>query len=335
MQRLPLLALALIAVSCTRPAVDRPKIGLAPRVAGPSSTADFRGSLEAAAAGNADLAVAEGEDTQAEQNAQAVSLLDAGCRAVALAPIDVGYLDPVIKEAKAKRSPVVFFGLEPHRKVMRSWDKLFFVGTRREDFGAAQGEILAELWRSDPSADRDRDGTLSFVVLAAAGDGDGAARQAEATTKALAAASVPSATLDKEEAGEGVEAARKRASAALAVYGQKIEAFVCQNEDLALGAAEALKAAGYKGKKRVPVVGAELGSASGEMPEAVAAALASGEIVGTVAQDSAAQGRAVFDLAYALARGAAPRSSGLKIADAKYVWVPCRKVTKASLAPEP
>jgi methyl-galactoside transport system substrate-binding protein len=114
----------------------------------------------------------------------------------------------------------------------------------------------------------------------------------------------------------------------LAKYGDKIEAIICDDDVTALGAIDALKTAGYyKGKKRMPVVGAD----EGELPEAVTAALASGSLLGTAVTDTTSQGKAVFDLVYALAKGAAPGRSGWKITDAKYVWVPCRKMTKDDL----
>ena len=78
----------------------------------------------------------------------------------------------------------------------------------------------------------------------------------------------------------------------------------------------------------MPVVGAD----EGEPPDSVAAALASGELLGTAVKDQVGQGKAVFDLSYALARKAAPSKSGWKITDAKYVWVPCKKITKDSLS---
>jgi len=134
--------------------------------------------------------------------------------------------------------------------------------------------------------------------------------------------------LGSETAAGGIAAAQQKAAALLAKYGDKIEAFICDDDETALGAADALKAAGYfKGKKRMPVVGA----GEGEISEAIGAAIASGSLLGTAETDSAGQAKAVFDLAYALAKGVASWRSGLKITDAKYVWVPCKKITKDNL----
>jgi len=44
--------------------------------------------------------------------------------------------------------------------------------------------------------------------------------------------------------------------------------------------------------------------------------------------DAKNQGKATFDLAYALATGASPANAGWTMTDTKYVWVPYQKVTK-------
>jgi methyl-galactoside transport system substrate-binding protein len=336
MHRLTILALALIAASCSQSDAAKPRIGLVPRSADDAVGAVIRKSIEASAQGKAELAVADSQDRQSVQNAQAGSLFDKELESIAIDPVDESFLDPIIKQAKAKRVPVVFFGLEPPRKSMRSWDKLFFVGTRREDVGTAQGELLASSWKANPAADRDKDGVLQYVALTAAGEEQESARQAEAASKALDAAGIPNVMLAQEFVEGGVEAARKKTAALIAVHGERIEAFLCRDDDMALGAASALRAAGYsKAKRHTLVVGASVGGGSGELSAKVAAAIESGALVGTAFPDPAAQGKAIFDLSYALARGTAPWRAGWRITDAKYVWVPCKKIAKADLPPKP
>jgi methyl-galactoside transport system substrate-binding protein len=112
--------------------------------------------------------------------------------------------------------------------------------------------------------------------------------------------------LVSESGGGGIEAARQKAAALIGKYGDKIEAFICDDDETALGAIEALKAAGYfKGKKRMPVVGA----GGGEPSEAIASALASGSLLGTAERDRGGIGKAVFDLAYTLAKNKIGRAS--------------------------
>ena len=57
-------------------------------------------------------------------------------------------------------------------------------------------------------------------------------------------------------------------------------------------------------------------------------AIADGTLLGTVLNDAKNQGKATFDLAYALAKNTDVTKAGWDIADGKYVWVPYQKVTK-------
>jgi methyl-galactoside transport system substrate-binding protein len=330
MKRLPIvfIALALMAASCAPSNKAKPRLGLAMRSFDDPVSVVIRGTIETAALDKAELAIIDGQNQQSAQNLQIDSLFDTKLKAIAINPIDGFSLGPVIEKAKKNQVPIVFFGLEPSDEWMRSWDKLFFVGSRQTEAGTAQGEILSAYWKSGPAADRNKDGSLQYVSLTAVPLGQDAGAQAEAATKAMNAAGIRTVMLASESAAGGDSAARRKMASLLGKYGDKIEAVICDDDETALGAIDALKAAGFdKGKKRMPVVGA----GEGELPEAVAAALASGSLLGTAHTDTVSQGKAVFDLAYALARGASPARSGWRINDAKYVWVPWTKFTKGNL----
>ncbi len=57
-------------------------------------------------------------------------------------------------------------------------------------------------------------------------------------------------------------------------------------------------------------------------------AIADGSLLGTVQSDPTSQGRAAFDIAYALAKGQDPTSAGWELSDSKYVFISYRKVTR-------
>ncbi len=92
---------------------------------------------------------------------------------------------------------------------------------------------------------------------------------------------------------------------------------------MALGAIEALRAAGYfRDGKYMPVVGVDATAPALE-------ALKEGTLLGTVLNDAKNQGKATLELAYVLAQGQTPtkENTGFDITDGKYVWVPYRKIT--------
>ena len=113
----------------------------------------------------------------------------------------------------------------------------------------------------------------------------------------------------------------------LAKSGDRIEAVLANNDDMALGAIDALKAAGYfKKGKYMPVVGVDAA------PPA-RSALKAGTLLGTVLNDAVNQGIATFNLAHVLAQGELPTkaNTGYDITDGKYIWISYKKITSDNL----
>ena len=105
----------------------------------------------------------------------------------------------------------------------------------------------------------------------------------------------------------------------------KIEAVICNNDDMALGAIEALKAEGYnKGDaaKYIPVVGVDATAPALQ-------AMKEGSLLGTVLNDADNQGKATVAIAAAAAKGKEINKDtiGYDVTDGKYVWIPYVKVT--------
>lgn len=112
-----------------------------------------------------------------------------------------------------------------------------------------------------------------------------------------------------------------------------IEAIICNNDDMALGAIEALKAEGYNtgdAAKYIPVVGVDATAPALE-------AMANGSLLGTVLNDGENQGIATTNIAVAASQGKEinEETIGYPVTDAdgevveggKYVWIPYVKVT--------
>lgn len=305
-------ALALGLSACSQGTKDKPRIGVVLRSFDEERSSALRRSLETEALDKASLSLLDGEGQSAAQALQVKALLgDKKLKALALEPVDSNAIGDVIAQAKDARVPLVLFGALPPEEAMRSWDKLFFVGSQDQDFGQAQGELLAAAWKADPAADRNKDRVLQYAIV---GIEDEKGPRLEALAKALVAAGVSA-----EPIGAAVDAS------ALAKLGARAEAAICVDLASTLGAID-YYGDGSKARKRPLIVGASSEAA----PGSVSAALASGLLAGIAAADEEREGAAVLDLAYALARSESPTRYGLKVSDAKYVWVPCRKMARAA-----
>jgi methyl-galactoside transport system substrate-binding protein len=309
-----LVAIVLACASCSQTGKAKPKLGLAMRSFDDVVSVAIRRSIETEALDKADLAIIDGQGQQSSQNKQVGSFFARKLGALAIEPVDASEMGSIIGKAKAERTPIVFFNGKPADEAMRSWDKLFFVGIRESEAGAAQGEILAAFWKKNPAADRNKDGMAQFIALDRRLGNPNAALLAESCVKALGAAGIKAERLPSE-AGDDI-------SGLIAKYGGKIEAVICGDNDAALGAISAYKALGYFVlKKTMPIVGLGAGSPT----TAVMDALSAGSLIGAAFGDTASEGKAVFDLAYALAKETDPAKAGWSITDAKYVWIPYKK----------
>ena len=97
---------------------------------------------------------------------------------------------------------------------------------------------------------------------------------------------------------------------------------------MALGAIDALKAAGYfTGSAYMPVVGVDATAPALE-------ALQQGSLLGTVLNDGKNQAQAALDLAILLSRGETPTAQnfGYPITNGHFVWIPYRSVTREILS---
>jgi methyl-galactoside transport system substrate-binding protein len=318
-----LVAAALIIASCSQAGKERPRMGLAMRSFDDPASIAIRRSIETAALDKAELAIIDGQNQQSAQDMQVDSFFQRKVASIAIDPVDGKALGPIIGKAKARRTPIVFFDRMPSEAAMRSWDKLFFVGTRGTEAGAALGEILAAFWKANPAAYRNNDDRAQYIFLAEDPSSPDALLLEGSCARALGAAGVKTERLSDSGAVAAGTPPREAAAALIAKFGERIEAVVCADPESTLGAIDAFKAAGYfKGRRYMPIVGAS----SGELAPQAAEALSSGVLLGAAVGDASSQGKAVFDLAYALATGRNPARAGWRITDAKYVWLPYRKL---------
>ena len=300
-----------------------PKIGVAIYKFDDTFMSGVRRSIEMNAQGKAELNLVDSQNQQATQNDQLDTFLTQGYKAIAINPVDRTAASVIIEKAKKANVPVVFFNREPLAEDMKKWDNVYYVGAKAEQSGSMQGEIVVDYWKANPAADKNHDGKIQYVML----KGEPGHQDAELRTRyAIKAVTDAGLKVDKlaEDTGmwDRVKGQEKMA-AFLAAYGDKIEVVFANNDDMALGAIEALKAAGYfKNGKYMPVVGVDATAPALDV-------LSSDYLLGTVLNDGENQGKATFDLAYALAQGLAPTTTAGKI-DGKYVWVPYQKVTKAN-----
>ncbi|HEY0484477.1 MAG TPA: galactose ABC transporter substrate-binding protein, partial [Kofleriaceae bacterium] len=275
--------------------------------------------------------VQDSQYDQPKQNDQVDQFLTQGASALAINLVDPTAVSVVIDKARSKTIPVVFFNREPAAADMAKYDKAYYVGAKAQQSGTMEGELVVDYWKAHPEADKNKDGKLQYVMLIGDPSNSDASYRTEFSIKAIEKAGIQTEKLADDTAMWDKIKGQEKTAAWLAKFGDQIEVVLANNDDMALGAIEALKAQGYfKDNKVMPVVGVDA------TPPALDA-LEQGYLVGTVLNDAEKQGQATFDLAYGLATGTKEVSTTvapLAMADGtpgpggKYIWVPYVKVTK-------
>lgn len=269
-------------------------------------------------------------DSKADQITQNNNIdiyLTKGYNALAVNMQERSAADVVIDKAKAKDIPVVFFNTEPFPEYMAKWNKVYYVGAKAEESGTQQGYAMAEYWNANKAtADVNKDGKLQIVIIKGEPGHQDAELRTEYCQKGLQEKDVPFEVVAQDTGMWNRVNGQEKMAAFLAAH-PTIEAVFANNDDMALGAIEALKAQGYfTDSKYIPVVGVDA-------TEAGKAAIADGTMLATTLNDAKNQGYAVVVICKLLAEGKAvtDASTGYKL-DGQYVWIPYIPVTKANLA---
>jgi methyl-galactoside transport system substrate-binding protein len=280
-----------------------------------------RNAIEQNAQGKAALTTVDSQNAQPTQNDQVDQFITKKMKSIAINPVDRTAAGAIVAKAKAGNVPVVFFNREPFESDMNAWDKVYYVGAKAEESGTMQGQIVVDWWKAHPETDKNKDGVLQYIMLKGEPGHQDAELRTEYSIKAVTAAGIKVQELAVDTAMWDRPRAVEKMDAFWARFGDQIEAVFCNNDDMALGVVESLRKVGFfTGGRFLPVVGVDATAPALQ-------ALAEGTLLGTVLNDAANQGKATFDLAYALATGVTPTTTAGNM-QGKYCWVPYQKVTR-------
>jgi methyl-galactoside transport system substrate-binding protein len=299
-----------------------PQIGVAIYKFDDTFMSYIHNAIEKSAQSKAVVTIVDSQNAQPVQNDQMDQFIAKKMQTIVINPVDRTTAGSMIDKARTANIPIVFLNREPFPEDMAMWNRVYYVGARAQDSGTMQGEIIAEFWKAHPEADKNEDGIIQYIMLKGEPGHQDTELRTEFSIKAVLAAGLKVQVLVEDTALWDMARAVQKMDAFYAQFGDEIEAVFCNNDDMALGVIESLRKAGYfTGRKYLPVVGVDATAPALK-------ALAEGSLLGTVLNDARNQGKATFDIAYALATGADIKSAGWPITNGKYIWIPYQKVTR-------
>lgn len=260
------------------------------------------------------LDIVDAKGSQSTQNDQVEHFISVGCDVLCVNIVDRSDASTIIDKAISAGTPVVFFNRQPVEEDMNRWEELYYVGADAKESAVLQGSLVVDAYKKDASVfDLNGDGVVKYVLLEGETSHQDALIRTEWSVQTLKDGGVP---IEKVIGGIA-NWERSQASALmeqwLNTYPDEIELVISNNDDMALGAIDALE--------RMNVTGIKLVGIDATIPgrEAVEA----GKLFGTVESDKDTYAGTVFEIAAARALG--QDLSGVEgMEDGKYFW--CRQM---------
>ncbi|MCI9264378.1 MAG: galactose ABC transporter substrate-binding protein [Oscillospiraceae bacterium] len=269
------------------------------------------------------LFISDARGNQTSQMDQVDRFLNRGCDVLCVNIVDRTAAAVVADKAQAENVPLIFFNRQPVEEDIQRWSQIYYVGASAQESGALQGRLVLEAWEKDRERlDRNGDGILQYAMLEGEPGHQDALIRTEYSVKALTDAGVEVEKLVNDTANWNRSLGAGRMSQWLEPYGDQIEVLFSNNDDMALGAIDAMRERDWQDWPLI--VGID-----GTAP--ALEAMASGQLYATVKNDEKGQAQAIIDLALALYNGEDP-SQTVDLTDGQYVWLPYRPVTQDNLS---
>lgn len=255
----------------------------------------------AAAHKDIELTIVDAKNDTAKQVGQVENFLAQKMDAIVILPVDTAATGPMTKAVTAAKVPLVYVNRKPDNLPKG----VLYCGSDSIDAGVFEGEEVGKALG----------GKGNIVILMGELSNEAAIKRTEGVKKVMKA-QYPDIKIIREQTGNWQREQGRTIMENWLASGDKIDAVASNNDEMALGAIMAIKAAGKLGKIYV-------GGTDGS-PDALDS-MDKGELNMTVYQDPVGQGEGAIEGAYL----AAKKQPNPRAKD-DIIWIPYQKITKAN-----
>lgn len=277
------------------------------------------GAKEAAASLGVSLDVQDANQDSNKMQSFVENAKSAGCQAVIVNLVDPETASTIIEAAGDMK--VVFVNRIPTDQSVLN-ENAIYVGSNENDSGRFQGEALAEYFNAQGKTD------ISYILLKGIEGHTSTALRTDSVLKALADNGMNATQAAEPQAARYERAeAMNRVDTLLGDSSIKFDCIIANNDEMALGAIEAMESKGLD-PASVPIVGIDA-------TEAGRNAIKEGKMFMSVFQNGPGQGSASVQAALNMINGASiTEGTGYEVdADnANILWVPFEPVTADNVA---
>lgn len=242
----------------------------------------------------------DAKSSQTVQNDQIDKYIEMGYDVLCVNLVDRTDASVIIDKAKKANIPIMFFNREPVSADMERWENTYYVGVAAEDGGKFQGQIFLEQYENNPEIDKNGDGIIQYVMLEGEPGHQDTMIRTEACIKTIQEAGVELERLETYSANWRRGLSKEIMEDWIEKYGDGIEVVFSNNDEMALGAVDAITSKGIP-DGNIKIIGLD------GIAEALEA-IQDGKMLGTVLNDVNSQAKAIIDLAVALGMGESPEN---------------------------
>jgi ABC-type sugar transport system substrate-binding protein len=250
---------------------------------------------EYAEANGINLVVSDSQMDVVKQQDQVKAFIQQKVSAIIVVAADSSAAEPMTNAAVAAKIPLVYCNIFPFDEVNPNMPGgVYYVGSKEIDAGIIQGGMLGEALG----------GQGSIGILMGALTNEASYKRSDGVKQILSQKYPAIKVLAEETAQWQRDKAVDVVNNWLTAYGTQLKGVGANNDEMALGAVEALKTAG---RTDVVVYGTDA------IPDATASIVA-GELKGTVYQDAVGQAQGAMGIAHKLIKG--------ETVPDKILWIP-------------
>lgn len=277
---------------------------------GDTFIANARNTLNEAAAADGTIKVVDADSLNdvATQTSNINNFYTQGVDYLVLNNINNNAIAEIIEQAKEEDVTLIFANTNsPTDEEFAMYDKVYHVSSVATQSGTIMGEALVKYWNEHPEADRNGNGKLDYIMLLGIQGHYDTEVRSSYSLQALADAGIETECVQETICNYQRADAQNQVASILQARKDDIDAVIACNDDMALGAIEALKAAGFFGEgEYIPVVGVDATANGVE-------AIKEGTLLCTALNNPVILGNSIYKLMTVLEQGEEPTQENIGI----------------------
>ncbi len=244
------------------------------------------------------ITIVDGQNDQATQTGQIDNFINDKVDVLIINPVNSSSAETITDKVVEAGIPLVYINREPSKDEEQRWAdngwNVTYVGCDARQSGTMQGEMIVDLGLE--AVDLNGDGKIQYIMVEGDPENVDAQYRTEFSVKALTDAGLEVECLSDQVGNWQQAEAQQIVANALGQYTTDVEVVFCNNDAMALGALQAIDAAGRKVGTDIYLVGVDA------LSEALENVLA-GTMTGTVFNDHFSQSHSAADAAIRFING--------------------------------